>query len=210
MTDKIIPAHGRSGFEIDQIALNIIKQYQPLILESPQAFDVELFFEHDLEDRSGLEASYADLPFGIYGMTDSENREVCVSKALMDSPHKIAFARSTIGHECGHVLIHVPEFTKRKAVLRSVQDKKDVDLAMYRKEDIPTYQNPEWQAHHFSGALLMPAATVKMALKDNATVQELAEIYQVTVPFVKARLRALDIRKQKGGRHGSVRPPFTF
>lgn len=207
MTDKIIPAQGRSGAEIDRIALGIIKQYQPDVLVYPHPFDIELFFEHDLEDICGLEAGYASLPLGVYGVTDSGNREVLVSNKLMDSPGQMPFARSTIGHECGHALIHVPEFRKRKAVLRSVQDKKDVTLAMHRKEDIPIYQNPEWQAHHFSGALLMPAVTVQMALKNNATTYELAEIYGVTVSFAQSRLRALE--KQKGGRHGSVLLPFA-
>lgn len=194
MSDKIIPATGRSGLEIDRYALQIIKQYQPKVLDYPQPFDVEAFFEFELEDICGLEVGYGHLPLGVYGVTDSQNKEVIVSKELMDSPSQLPFARSTIAHECGHSLIHVPEFEMRKQVIRSIQDNKNVALAMYRKEQIPTYRNPEWQAHHFSGALLMPECTVRMAIRDLATEEDLMEIYGVTGAFVRSRLKALKIK----------------
>jgi Zn-dependent peptidase ImmA (M78 family) len=191
LSRKIPSTRSRSGNEIEEIALNIIKKFQPEILDRAAPFDIEMFFECDLEQICGVEPDYRELPTGIYGYTDSEAMESVISSELMDDWVEKRFCRSTIAHETGHALIHVPEFKLKKAMLKSLQHKDDVSLRLYRDSEVPVYKNPEWQAWRFAGALLMPAPVIKAAINDGLDVRQLAELFQVNGAFVRSRLRAL-------------------
>jgi hypothetical protein len=193
MGGKIVPARARSGAEIDLIAFKIIKITQPEVLQEPQPFRVEEFFEFDMEDMTGIRTNYDHLPPGIHGVTDSERMTSSVEIGLLSDSNQLEFARSTIAHECGHGVIHVPEFRSMKQVLRSIQDTDDVQLKMYRKEQVPVYRNPEWQAHRFAGALLVPETTLRTAWVKCQDVNRLAQIYQVYPAFMRSRLRALKL-----------------
>jgi len=193
MGGKIVPALARSGAQIDLIALKIIKGTQPKVLLEPRPFDIEEFFEFDMEELTGITTSYGHLPPGIHGVTDSERMTSSVEVSLLGEYSQLEFARSTIAHECGHGVMHVPEFRARKQVLRSIQDKEDVQLKMYRKEQVPVYRNPEWQAHRFAGALLVPETTLRIAWGRSRDENELARIYQVYPAFMRARLKALKL-----------------
>jgi len=193
MGETVVPAAGRSGKEIDLIALNLLQCYQPRVLLRPCAVDIEEFFELHLEAHTGIKASYDRLPPGIYGVTNSERMTSIVDIDLVDDKSQILFARSTIAHECGHSIIHVPEFRKKKQLLRSIQDRDDVQLKMYRKKDVPIYRNPEWQAHRFAGAMLVPEVTLRLAWKQHQDEKTLADLYQVTPAFMRSRLRAVKL-----------------
>lgn len=191
MKSRIQMAEARSGARIDLAALRIVSRCQPDCLQKPISFDIIEFFEFDLEDITGVSPDYNDLPYGIFGVTDSNEKIATISKALVEDPESKNFARSTIAHECGHAVLHVEEFRRKQALLKSFQQKGDVQL--YRKQDVPTYRNPEWQAHRFAGALLMPSKTVQTAIKNGMNEMDMVEIYEVSLPFVKSRLKALNL-----------------
>lgn len=193
MSRRVVIANPRSGAKIDQIAIRIIKKFQPEILNEPAAFDIESFFELDLEAISDVKPYYSDLPPGIYGYTDSDLKESVISSDLMDNWTQRKFCRSTMAHEIGHVLIHVPEFRLKKALLRSIHDKKHVSLRLHREADVEIFRNPEWQAWRFAGALLMPEPTFKTAIMDGLDEQELSRQFQVNPAFIRTRLRALKL-----------------
>jgi hypothetical protein len=157
MSRRLVATNPRSGAQIDEMARSIIKKFQPEALEEPMPFDIERFFECEVEKITGVRSDYRTLPPEIHGYTDSGAMESVISSDLMDDSFQILFARSTMGHETGHCLIHVPEFRMKKEILRSIHDGCHNDgLRMYRETEIPVYMNPEWQAWRFSGALLMP------------------------------------------------------
>lgn len=193
MSRKLFKAKPRSGKDIERAAQGIISYFQPEALEEPTAVDVERFFECELETLTGVQYDYRSLPAGIHGYTDSERMESVISVDLVNDPYSFFFVRSTISHEVGHAVIHVPEVRLRKAILTSIHNKNHGNLTMYRESDIPLYCNPEWQAWRFAGALLMPERTIKMALQAKATRGVLSDIFQVNLPFVDTRLRALKI-----------------
>jgi hypothetical protein len=196
---KTIMASGRSGAEIDHYAFCVIKRYQSKVIESPQPFAVDEFFELDLEGLTGVVPDYDILPSGIYGMTDSVDCRSTISSEMVDDPLQIKFARSTIAHECGHAILHVPEFRAKRKLLRSVQG--DASIRLYRQQDIPTYRNPEWQAHRFAAGLLMPGMMVEIAVREGAkSLAELSDIFNVSEPFVRSRLKTLGImfKNEKG------------
>ncbi len=193
MARKIIVADPRRGLDIDASANMINRRFQPETLTRPTPFDVEEFFEFDLEQISGVKPDYRELPYGIYGITDSDKMICVISSELMEDHFQAKFARSTIAHEIGHVMTHVPEFRRKKAILRSIHDGDHMTLRLHREENVPVYQNPEWQAWRYAGALLMPEHAFRVAVRDGADEWSLAEIFQVNRPFVQARARALKI-----------------
>lgn len=197
MAEKIVPANPRKGIKIDRIAYRLIERFYPHVLTSPQPFPVEQFFEFDLEEVTGVSTDYQRLPIGIHGITDSERQISLVDVSLLDTDNEaeLRYAYSTIAHECGHVIIHVPEFRRKRKVLRSIQDKDEASLKMYRRESIKIYMNPEWQAHRFAGALLVPERTLRMALRETGNDRELADIFDVNPAFIRSRMKALKMRK---------------
>lgn len=195
MTRRVLAAAPRKGADIDLLALKLVQHYQPEVLVGETAFDVEKFFEFDLEDLCGVKADYRELPPGIYGVTDSERKECIISVELMDRPRESDkyFARSTIAHEGYHAIVHIPEFRKKRAILKSVNDEQHASLCLYRQEDVPIYMNPEWQAFRFAGALLMPKTAFITAISNGYSVRDLADLFQVNPANVRSRAKALGI-----------------
>jgi len=192
LSRRVPIANPKSGAEIDMGALRIIKKFQPEILNNPAPFNIELFFECELERICGVKSDYrSDLPTGIYGYTDSDTMESVVLSDLMDDPTQIKFCRSTMAHETGHAIMHVSEFRRKKALLRSIHDEHHISLRLHRSANVKIFMNPEWQAWRFAGALLMPAPTFKTAVMDGLDEWSLSELFQVNRAFVRARLKAL-------------------
>jgi Zn-dependent peptidase ImmA (M78 family) len=188
---KLVMANPRSGAEIDTLASTVIRKIQPEALRELNALEVERLFECELEGLTRIETDYRKLPQGIHGYTDSETMECVISQELIDDPSQLFFCRSTMGHEVGHALIHVPEFRQKKALLRSIHDPDHASLRLYREADIPTYRNPEWQAWRFAGALFMPEPMIRLAIEKGYSIEEMSEVFEVNPAFVKTRLRAL-------------------
>jgi len=67
---RLIPAKPRSKAQIEGLALSIIRAYQPGVLHKGESFDVERFFDCELEKMSGVAIDYQRLEDGIYGYTD--------------------------------------------------------------------------------------------------------------------------------------------
>lgn len=194
MTRKLVAASPRSGVEIDGIAMSIVKKFQPEALKEPMPFDIERFFECEMEKITGVKSDYKKLPPEIYGYTDSRAMESVISSDLMDDSFQVLFARSTMSHETGHCLIHVPEFRRKRAILKSIHDDCHSDaLRMYRETEIPVYMNPEWQAWRFAGALLMPRSAIEIGINRGGAVQDLSRWFQVNPAFIRTRLKALKI-----------------
>lgn len=194
MSRRIVIANPRSGRQLDTMALEIVKSFQPDILAEPAAFDIERFFDCALEAITEIKTDYRPLPDGIYGYTDSETMESVISTELMEDPAQLFFARSTMSHEAGHAIIHVPEFRLKKAILTSIHNAQHgAALRLHRESDVPIFKNPEWQAWRFAGALLMPAVAIREAIRRGNGLRELARLFQVNPAFVETRLRALKI-----------------
>lgn len=80
--------------------------------------------------------------------------------------------RFTLAHELGHLLLH-----QQPGMARSMKPARTVKI----------YQNSEWQANSFAGALLIPVATAQRY----RTAEAIAEVCGVTIPAAEAQLRAL-------------------
>src|SRR5262245_8545563 len=108
---SLVPiASAKSGIEIEVLAQNIVNQYQPGVLGQVQTFDIEKFFELDLEAMTGVKTDYRALPYGIHGFTDIHSKEVVIDLKLVEDPSKYRFFRSTASHESAHAILHVDQF----------------------------------------------------------------------------------------------------
>ncbi len=185
---------GMSGLQIDNFATNIIARYQPEVLKGGKAFDVLRFVDTKLEDLAGVTPVYSnELPPEIYGLTDSANKQVIFQEDLATDESSVNFFRSTQAHETGHCFLHVPQLQQRSRTQVFRQAKGEDSIHLYRKDDIPIYRNPEWQAWRFAGALLMPENPLRMMLHDGASFEDISETFEVNIPFLKTRLKALKI-----------------
>lgn len=190
---KLVPVRGRSGKEIDKIAQLVLSYCQPEAIKKPQVVDVENIFEF-LLPKLGIESDYQPLEQrGIQGFTDFENLICAVSAELADAPNAAAYLRSTMAHEIGHAILHIPEFRRRQQKIISEQTKSYGVLHRLPDTEIPIYRNPEWQAHRFAGGLLMPEPAVRKALSIYRIHEILSTIFKVTPAFVRARLRGLNM-----------------
>lgn len=187
-----MPAEPRSIVDIERIALRIIKKYQPNVLKSGHPFDTERFFECNLESITGVSYDYQVLPNHIYGFTDSEEMVSVISLELVENEWQEKFRRSTTSHEIGHAILHVNDYRRKKAILKSTQDNNH-NMRLYREEEIITYQNPEWQAWIFAQALLMPFQEVQKVHLKGLTVFDMSDRFVVNPAFVKSRLRRLKL-----------------
>lgn len=81
--------------------------------------------------------------------------------------------RFTLAHELGHLLLHqTPQGLARR--LKPVRE-------------VKVYENPEWQASSFAGALLIPTE----AARRHVSAEGIAQACGVTVQAANAQLRAL-------------------
>ncbi|WP_173198057.1 ImmA/IrrE family metallo-endopeptidase [Geobacter sp. SVR] len=186
-----------SGRQIDQLANSYLSYYQPEALRNPAPFDVHRFVDTKLEDLTGVVPVYSrDLPPEIYGLTDSSENRLEIQETLAEDPFQEKFFRSTLAHEAGHCIIHVPQLRKinRGHVFRQAkEDGAEGGVKLYRKDDIPLYCNPEWQAFRFAGALLIPEGPLRMMLASNASTSEIADTFNIHPAFLRSRMKALKL-----------------
>lgn len=195
MAEGKVDFPGYSGLELDNFAFEIVKRFQPKLLTGEEAFDIDWFIEV-VEDDLIIDFHFTGdlLPPGIDGCTSISDNTVYINSELTNNPHDEKYLRSTIAHELGHVILHVP-FLRELNIEKifSQKKKEEQGIQLYRKDEIPVYKNPEWQAWRFAGALLMPEPAIRKHLKSGLSLSQIANAFMVNQPFLKSRLKALKI-----------------
>lgn len=186
------PARNRR--DLDKLALNIVRALQPPVLEGKEALDVFRVIDF-LEDDFEIDFDFTDtLPYGINGCTSIDDNSVYINSELAESYSNPGYLNSTVAHEIGHVVIHVPYLRTIQKTITFNQRKQDANsINLYRDRQIPLWENPEWQAWHFAGALLMPESAVRSLIEKGISFEKLAEHFSVNQPFLQSRLKKLDI-----------------
>jgi len=192
LSRRLIPAKPKSRADIDGLALNIVQKYQPGMLNNEERFDIERFFDCELEGLTKVKTGYRRLESGIHGYTDSEDMISIISVDLMEGSWEEFFCRSTMAHETGHAILHVWDYRRKKTILRSIHNK-DHALRNYRESEIITYKNPEWQAWRFAGSLLMPEPVFREAVTDGLGERDLSQRFGVNPAFIRSRAKAFKI-----------------
>jgi len=182
----IVPPMSRE--QIEGRAKTILRLMQKKALREAQPTDIENIFDVYLPSK-GVATGYTDLSArNAEGYTDATFKRSFVDSALADYKDTVTERRfrSTVAHETGHAILHVPI----SALYKSFQEK-GVGFKRARK-DLKPYQDPEWQAWEFAKQILMPKEPLIFLLDNyDIDVKELAEIYNVNEKFVRTRLRNL-------------------
>jgi hypothetical protein len=188
----------RSIKEIDKIAYQVLEEAQPDALKFTISFDIENFFEFDLEDKTGIEAIYKWFPEGLDGYTDSVNMRCYASTRLYEYGECQVTKRrlrSTLAHELGHCYLHVEEANENRSYQKKFLNNKFSSLNKYKPSDIEVYEDPEWQAWRFASAILMPEHCFRTAVERNFSKKMLRRAFGVNQPFIDVRIRELKITK---------------
>jgi hypothetical protein len=192
----------RNAKEIDEFALGLVAAFQPGALRTVTKFDVERFFDCELEGQTGVEPVYQSLGEGLDGYTDSAEMKCVISSELANHGNddvQRRRLRATLAHEIGHCFLHVEDSLRARTMLKFLHDE-NAALELYKQEEINAYENPEWQAWRFAGALLMPKDCIRLAVDNDWSVQMMSRGFDVNPAFVKVRLDALKITKSIRGR----------
>lgn len=147
-TMEYLVAKPRSKRDIEQVAYNIRKT---LKLEKYLYFPIVEFIENILPQiDTNFSYEYcelADMPkntYAFYNPTDNimHIREDVYEAACKDDGRH----RFTLAHEVGHYFLHSEDVILRRSA---------------SKFEIKPFENPEWQANTFAGALLIPNNLIK-------------------------------------------------
>ena len=202
MPHRVTLVRSRSAKEIDGFAFQLAAAFQPDAVRMVTPFDVERFFDCELESRTGIEPVYLSLGDGLEAYTDSAELKCIVCSDLANYGNNDTGRRrlrATLAHEIGHCFLHVEDSRRAHTMLRFLHDE-SASMQMFRQEDLHAYQNPEWQAWRFAGALLMPESCVRAAVSNKWSIQMMARGFDVNPAFVKARLNGLKIPDSVRGR----------
>ncbi|GFO68566.1 hypothetical protein GMLC_21450 [Geomonas limicola] len=183
---------GMSRETIERKAEHLLRQYQPSVLSAEEPFFIEQFVDLHLEDLTGVQPDYRNLPAGIYGLTDQN--EMVIDLSLVEDPTARQFLHSTTGHELGHAILHVPvlrNYGRQQVFAQKKEGQGEVNL--YRRRDLKAYEDPEWQAWRFAAAVLMPRAAITALCRRGYNLYDLAQHFQVNLIFVERRLRQLGL-----------------
>jgi len=186
----------RTISEIESLAEAVVRQYQPLALEQLIPFDVEEFFECELESLTGISTDMCVLPKGLDGYTDPGMRVCVISSLLYDNADDLVTRRrlrSTIAHEIGHCLLHVPDASQPDVPNGRFENDGSCPIELYNPEDLKAFENPEWQAWRFASALLMPQACFRRAVSVGWTMKMIQNAFGVNPSFVESRKKQLSI-----------------
>ncbi len=194
MTDCVVmKAEGLSRRKIEKAAQQVLSDFAPGSITSLKMLDIEKMFEQYIPRRFGVETVYEELSSGIHGYTDPVGLKSSVAVNLIDSKDlpTVRFGRSTIGHEIGHVALHVFQFRRRKGDAKFLHNDEHFSAFLFRKDEVAVYENPEFQAWEFCKSIFMPRIAVENAVDEGCSVRDIAEIINLNPAFVESRLRNL-------------------
>lgn len=189
MSEHGYRVRGRSSREIAGAAEAVLRNLAPWHLETGVALDLGSLVDHGLLEagilvypvaHEDLPSSEAETRAGADGKIDILMREEFFD-ALFTRTSISNRARSTLAHEIGHAVLHADEVRKGRH--------RPDEFAMRRalRSEIRTFEDSEWQAHMFAGALLIPRPVLRLA---NLTdVPALALQFEVSEAFVESHLR---------------------
>lgn len=173
-----------SRAKIELQATQITQQFWPELLEQPGRFPVLDFFEL-LRDAYGLDPGVGQLSEGVEGITWPDGRVFVSEETYRGAAEGKGRPRFTIPHEGYHGIQHRRQI--RNALVHTGQ------LVLHRRQAIPAYRDPEWQANTFASALLMPATMVQIV----ASQTDRWELGNVMQDVFGVSYRAAEVRLEK-------------
>lgn len=139
-----------------------------------------------LKFSKDLDISVIDAKFdndGVSGAIQNKNGEWSIFINYTDSPRRKRF---TVAHELGHFLSYKYEGKSRNGIQDNSPHK---DYAIWNRGGANTEM--ELEANEIAGRLLMPEGDIKRYIDQNKTIEEMAELFNVSEAAVLVRLNNL-------------------
>ena len=190
---KVLSVKPLSKESIELKVEAFLKRVAPESLRTPQPTPVLKIIDGKLLDLYGFAfAVRDDLGPKCYGVTDFGEKLVSLSEDVYVALEKDeGRARFTGAHEGAHVLLHSDELCPISARFSSGEW---IHLHRAVPAEIPVFRDPEWQANHGAGAILMPREMIRMvaANKSNPIV-DVVKTFKVSLQAAEVRLKKLSL-----------------
>lgn len=196
LDERVPPVQPRSTEAILRIAEKFVQRVAPWCAAQPEPIDLARVIDEELFDskievypvddrdmeRRGCEGStsYED---GRFTITISESHW----NALFDGGFFEYRARTTVGHELGHAVLHRGPL---KEMALAYVDDPAAALHRPRRRDLPPYMDPEWQAWVFCGGILLPRDALRTL--DGHPVSEIARAFRVSLRMLRSHIKKLE------------------
>lgn len=211
MDEMVLPVRGMSLVDTIRVANTFHARHFPEMLVQPQPLNIERLVDEVLPSE-GIHV-YPTPHLADYGVTifaDDNSVEILMQVKLYDALFNSAdsnrvFAYSTLLHETGHGLQHMPQFLDAHLLAKETGRRPDFHHALHRRSNLQAYEDPEWQAHAIGGALAAPPSAINRL--PGHSVTELARVFAVSVPNMQAHMKRLvskgvvATRPLRGGPH---------
>ena len=192
LREHVPPVPALSKDAIEEVARSFLTTLVPDFLLSPQPLDLINMID-SLLPEFGIHvcpASHEEIGDRA-GATDPQGDgeiDILVSETVWDSleesPPTCYFARTTVSHEIGHAVLHVPVL-RRRLLLEDA-------LNRTQRANLPAYLDPEWQAWMFAGSILMPRFTLNMlAPNGRLSITQVSQVYEISVQMVRSHLKRI-------------------
>ncbi|MDE2508879.1 MAG: ImmA/IrrE family metallo-endopeptidase [Planctomycetota bacterium] len=184
-----------SRARIENMAKSILAKHYPLALSRPTAIDVVDFCDRVLLEHYGIECFVDHLAWmdGTEGLALPDNTVLIDEQVYCAAVDGDGRSRFTMIHEAFHSIQHSPQ------IRRAIKDQRG-NLRRYRKNQVPAYMDPEWQANTFASAFLMPEQAVRAYLAGRYADSPLALLislkFRVSEKAARVRLGKLEITNQ--------------
>jgi hypothetical protein len=126
----------------------------PASLTGKAKLPVQQIVEFELSEIFGVEFDVDDLPIGVEGRFEG-NILTLATKVYDELLNGTPRSRFTVAHELGHCALH------REILQYLNSERKKGQVALFRRDTIESFRDPEWQANVFASAALMPLGAVK-------------------------------------------------
>jgi len=183
---------GTSKVELEKIAESELLEFDPEMLETPKALNVERLLDLHMKKKYGwsCDPQRKDLlPTSAEAYSDPKSRTVVLPEETHQALDNDGRARFTACHEYAHVVKH-----RLFMMMRMVALSEQAALAFRKKRmELPAYKCAEWQADYLAGALLMPKKHILKIWQNSYGLEGLAirvimRIFLVSYTAAKKRL----------------------
>ncbi|MGC4032429.1 MAG: ImmA/IrrE family metallo-endopeptidase [Tepidisphaeraceae bacterium] len=181
---------------ISKLADSLLMRHAPRTLQGNGAFDVLSYVEFHLLKEHETDCRVTDqLPPGTWAETRL-SLMILSEGTYLEAADDQAFARFTIAHEIGHVVLH------RDLMMKHFQSSQQgTQCPLFSRGELEPYCDPEWQANEFAAALLMPQAGM-ISLRQRISNREV--FIGVVVETFKVSYTAASYRVDKLVRRGKL------
>jgi IrrE N-terminal-like domain len=174
--------------QIESEASGVLAEFYHRLLEEPGKFPVLDFFDHCLREVYGLDTGVKPLSDGVEGVTFPDGRVFVSEETYRRACRGDGRARFTVLHESYHGIRHRNQIRSRLVHFGG--------LVLRRRQSIPAFRDPEWQANVFAAAALMPAQMLRIVAQRAARpylAREVSSTFGVSVQAAEVRISQLGL-----------------